>query len=94
MKKIYNNEPIEESEISGLEAEKEKLNRKNEEAKNYITNILKENCCNKKCLEKINQEVAILHCQNYINLTKDQQNMFLLGIISTSTRNSITSTSN
>ncbi|CAJ0855443.1 17162_t:CDS:2, partial [Entrophospora sp. SA101] len=65
--KIYNNEPIEESEISELEAEKEKLNRKNEEAKNYIINILK-----KKCY---------------------QQNMFLLGIISTSTRNSITSTS-
>ena len=61
MKKFYNNEPIEESEISGLEAEKEKLNRKNEEAKNYITNILKENCCNKKCLEKINQEVAIFY---------------------------------
>ena len=92
--KIYNNEPIEESEISELEAEKEKLNRKNEEAKNYIISILKENCCNKKCLEKINQEVAILRCQNYINLTKDQQNMFLLGIISASTRNSITSTSN
>ena len=31
--KIYNNEPIEESEISELETEKEKLNRKNEEAK-------------------------------------------------------------
>ena len=34
--KIYNNEPIEESEISELEAEKEKLNRKNEESKNYM----------------------------------------------------------
>ncbi|CAJ0832715.1 18470_t:CDS:2 [Entrophospora sp. SA101] len=43
--KIYNNEPIEESEISELEAEKEKLNRKNEEAKNYIINILKKKCC-------------------------------------------------
>jgi hypothetical protein len=92
-KNIYNNEPIEESEFNELEVDCEKLNEKNEKAKNYIINILKGDCCNKKCLEKIIQEVAILRYQNYINLTKDQQNMFLMGIISTSTRNSTTSTS-
>jgi hypothetical protein len=92
-KKIYNNEPIEESKINELKAENEKLNEKKEQAKNYIINIFKKSCCNKNCLEEIDQEVAILRFQNYINLTKDQQNMFLLGIISTSTRNSTTSTS-
>ncbi|CAJ0845322.1 572_t:CDS:2 [Entrophospora sp. SA101] len=89
-KKIYNNEPIEESEINELKAENEKLKEKKEQAKNYIINIFKKSCCNKNCLEEIDQEVAILWFQNYINLTKDQQNMFLLRIISTSTSEYLT----
>lgn len=72
----------------------EKINQKNEESKVYILNILKTKCCNKDCLTNIDQESAILRYKNYNNLNKNEQNIFLLGVVSASIRNPMNTINN
>src|SRR6185369_8291982 len=75
-------------------ATQEKINQKNEESKVYILNILKTKCCNKDCLTNIDQESAILRYKNYNNLNKNEQNIFLLGVVSASIRNPMNTINN
>ncbi|CAJ0823601.1 12044_t:CDS:2 [Entrophospora sp. SA101] len=72
----------------------EKIDQKNEESKAYILNILKTKCCNKDCLTNIDQESAILRYKNYNNLNKNEQNIFLLGVVSASIKNPMNTINN
>jgi len=89
-KKIYSKDKIEDIEDNNnsIQNIKKNLDKKDEEAQyKKLQTII---CCNEKCLNLISHEHAIANYQKFQNLSNNQKDMFLLGILSATTRKAIT----
>lgn len=60
---------------------------------NYVTNLQQKNCCLNNCLkEKLGYDRALIRYKYFIELTKIQQDIFLMGFLSSSLRCNTTTT--